>query len=62
MTTPARKPRCRKLDRRLNRCASEELEDTGLCLKHLREAAADWAALISERPELMLFQLPAGVA
>lgn len=40
--TLPRIPRCRKLDRRLNRCGSEEIEDTGLCAHHLAAAFSDY--------------------
>ena len=40
--TLPRVPRCRKLDRKLNRCGSEEIEDTGLCAHHLAAAFSDY--------------------
>jgi hypothetical protein len=44
--TPARKPRCRLLDRMLNRCSSEEIDDgVGLCAHHLAQAHRDFLRL-----------------
>lgn len=46
--TPARKPRCRVLGLHTgNRCANESLTPgVGVCLKHLREFAQEWADLV----------------
>jgi hypothetical protein len=45
----SRKTRCRTLRRiTLDRCPNEALDEYGLCLRHLMEAARYWQDLISE--------------
>jgi len=52
----SRKIRCRVTDRLRNPCSNEALSDAGWCLKHLREAAAEWERLkqdaVAEYPQL----------
>ncbi len=51
MTTPERKPRCLRLvvsKGGKNPCPNEALDDYGLCLKHLREAAGHWASIVAD--------------
>ena len=45
---PARKPRCRMLDRRANRCQNEAVTDFGLCAHDLAAAVAEYAAVTAE--------------
>lgn len=49
-TPPDRKPRCRKLDRYLNRCPGEEIsEGVGLCASCLAQAHRDFLSLTGGR-------------
>jgi hypothetical protein len=45
---PARKLRCRVLDRYANRCPNEQLTDYGMCGKHLAGAAAEFTAITEQ--------------
>lgn len=55
----ARAPRCRMLEghRALARCDGLELEDTGLCARHLGQAAAAYRELTGRGPLASLAQL-----
>lgn len=51
MTSPApRKPRCRVLNRKLNRCASEAVTEFGFCAHHLAAAAAEFKTITKTAP------------
>jgi len=54
VTPIERKPRCLRLvvgKHGKNPCPNEALDDYGLCLKHLREAAEHWASIVADAVE-----------
>jgi hypothetical protein len=46
-----RKPRCRMLDRKLNRCANEAVTPFGLCAADLAAAYAEFNAVTADPPK-----------
>ena len=46
--TTTRQRTCRKLTRMQNRCPNPEIPDTGLCLRHLTQAAEDYSRILTD--------------
>ena len=49
--TSTRMVRCRMTDRRRNPCPNPALTEYGVCMRHLHEAADEWARVIGEVTE-----------
>lgn len=47
-----RKPRCRVTDRLRNPCPNEALTDLGVCMRHMREIAGEWARLVRDAADM----------